>query len=108
MAPLDSLLNLPSSRYQRDRFFDELDVGDVYCCTISSVAESGISMILLCHSYGKIREIEHLKISVSFATFNFLAKISTDSVLFIMVIFLYELHVVIVCFRNTLKNDRKF
>lgn len=58
------MMSLRTSRQQRDRFYDEVKVGDVFCCSISSVTDSGMDVALLCYACRINREIDHLKVVV--------------------------------------------
>ncbi|XP_067949764.1 tetratricopeptide repeat protein 14-like [Watersipora subatra] len=62
LPPLDSMLMFRSPWLQRDRFIDEVQVGDVFCCSVMSVGNSGLHTVLLCYACGKSREIDQLKI----------------------------------------------
>ena len=49
---------------QRERFFREVRVGDVFCCTVTAVSVSGIWLQLLCYATNKNREIDQLRVKV--------------------------------------------
>lgn len=64
MPPLDSMMMLRSNRLQRDRFYDEVVIGDVFCCSVISVSDtSGLQLALLCYACKRSREIDQLKIT---------------------------------------------
>lgn len=65
MPPIDSMMSLRSTRLQRDRFFTEIVIGDVFCCSVLSVNDSGLDLVLLCYACKRSREIDQLKIMVS-------------------------------------------
>ena len=63
MPPLDSMMMLRSTRLQRDRFYDEVVIGDVFCCSVMSVSDTGLQLALLCYACKRSREIDQLKIT---------------------------------------------
>ena len=65
MPPIDALMGFSSLRYQRERFYDDVNMGDVFCCTVEAVNEMGLNLGLLCYACDKNREIEQLRIHVS-------------------------------------------
>ena len=57
-------MSLRSSRLQRDRFFEEVEIGDIFCCSVNSVSNSGLDLTLLCYACKRNRELDHLKVMV--------------------------------------------
>lgn len=65
MPPMESLFSLPTTRQQRDRFLEEVRLGDIFCCTVTAVQDMGIQVQVLCYATNRNREIDQLKIPVS-------------------------------------------